>query len=407
MKRWSIALFLILLTTGVAFAAPKTAAEYLAAAAQLYSAKDYQGAAYSYEAGLVLDPNNAGGYQGLGDCYYYLGRQTDAMTAYQKSLALNPSNPKLTDFIKTFKPQDAAGASDGTTITMFSQMQATPVIDYSNTNSEPSTVKSKPEVKFAIDKSTWIRFSAGYDFALLSDFNNGVNAQQTLLDSNPNSTTATTTSTGSNGFRAGGEFGVDLDQGNGFSISFENVWTQGIGYNNNETQTLVDGSGTTVLAPQSESFQPGLFNVSLNYYAYLPAGKDSRAYFTVGGGYYQATVGFVGVDPTLSPTNENGTFTDSAFGWTFGFGDTLAVGNSFGLTLSARGRIVAFNQMTTTSVNNSTNSGPYAIVIDNSTSTTAGTINVTPVSNINATSYRYAVLDYTGFDADLSFAFYF
>ncbi|HXL73683.1 MAG TPA: hypothetical protein VN963_08675, partial [bacterium] len=225
----------------------------------------------------------------------------------------------------------------------------------------------------------------------------------------PNSTTATTSSTGSNGFRAGAEFGIDLDQGNGFSISFENVWTQGISYNNNETQTLVDSSGTTILAPQSASFQPSLMSISLNYYAYLPGGRGSRAYFTVGGGYYQATVGFVGVDPTLSNPNESGTFTDSAFGWTFGFGETLAIGNSFGLSLSARGRIVAFNQMTASSVNNQTtpNPGPYAIVIDDSSSTTTGTIYVTSTSNISTTTYRYAVLDYTGFDADLSFAFYF
>jgi hypothetical protein len=296
---------------------------------------------------------------------------------------------------------------------MFSQAQATPVIDYStSSNSEASTIKSKPEVKFAVDKSIWVRFSGGYDFSLLSDFNNGVNAQQTLLESNPNSTTAVTSSTGSNGFHAEAELGLDLDQGNGFSISYGNVWTQGINYSNNETQTLVDNSsGQTILAPQSASFQPSMMNISLNYYAYLPGGRGARSYFTIGGGYYQATVGFVGVDPTLSTPNESGTFTDSAFGWTFGFGQTLTIGNTFGLTLSARGRIVAFNQMTSPTVNNSTTidqgQGPYAIVIDDSSSTTAGTINVTPVSNISTTTYRYAVLDYTGFDADLSLSFYF
>ncbi|HXL72066.1 MAG TPA: tetratricopeptide repeat protein, partial [bacterium] len=139
MKCLGFALILIFLTTGIAFAAPKTAVEYFAMGAQLYSVKDYQGAAYSYEAGLELDPNNAGAYQGLGDCYYFLGRQTDAMTAYQKSLALNPQNLKLAEYVKTFKPQDAGGTETETT--MFSQMQATPVIDYGTTNSEPSTVK--------------------------------------------------------------------------------------------------------------------------------------------------------------------------------------------------------------------------------------------------------------------------
>jgi len=409
MKFFGVLLLLILLTTGSALAAPKTAAQYLASGAQLYSSKDYQGAAYSYEAGLVLDPNNAGGYQGLGDCYYFLGRQADAMTAYQKSLALNPNNPKLVDFVKTFKPQDAAGT--GADTTMFSQVKSSPEIDYSSpANSQASTITAKPEVKFVMDKSIWIRFSSGYDFSLLSDFNNGVNAQQTLLESNPNSTTAVTSSTGSNGFYAEAELGMDLDQGNGFSISYGNVWTQGINYSNNETQTLVDNSsGQTILAPRSASFQPSLMNISLNYYAYLPGGKGARSYFTVGGGYYQATVGFVGVDPTLPTPNESGTFSDSAFGWAFGFGQTFMIANTFGIDLSAHGRIVAFNQMTASSVNNSTtpSPGPYAIVIDNSSSTTAGTINVTSTSNIGSASYRYAVLDYTGFDANLSLSFYF
>src|SRR5665213_203889 len=409
MKRLGVALLLILLTTGFALAAPKTAADYFAMGAQLYSVKDYQGAAYSYEAGLVLDPNNAGGYQGLGDAYYFLGRQADAMTAYQKSLALNPKNLKLADYIKTFKPQDAGGTETETT--MFSQMQATPVIDYSTVNSQALTISSKPEVKFVMGKGMWATVYGGYDFALLSDLTNGINKWTPLLDSGSNTVTA---STGSNGFRAGAELGMLLDRGNGFSISCENVWTQTESYNNGVT-----------LAPQSASFQPSMMDISLNYYAYLPGGKGSRTYFTFGGGYYQATVGFVGVDPTLATPNENGTFTGSAFGWTFGFGETLAIGNSFGLELSARGRIVSFSQMTSPTVNNQSTDqgqGPYAIVINTTTTSTspAGTINVAPVSSITSTTsttgttgttvtsnYRYMVLDYTGVDADLSFNCYF
>jgi len=404
MRSFGIALFSILITVGSAMAAPKTAADYLSLGAQLYSAKDYQGGAYAYEAGLVLEPNNAGGYQGLGDCYYFLGRQADAMTAYQKSLALNPNNPKLADFVKTFKPQDAAGTSEDTT--MFSQIKSSPEIDYSAPiNSQASTITAKPEVKFAMGKDKWVRVYGGYDFSLLSDLTTGINAWTPLLDSNSNTVAA---STGSNGFMVGAEFGVDVDSGNGFSISYENVSTQTESYANGVTQ-LVNSSGVTTLASQSASFQPSMMDISLNYYAYLPGGKDARTYFTVGGGYYQATVGFVGVDPTLSNPNENGTFTGSTFGWTFGFGQALAIGNTFGLELSAKGRIVSFSQMTSPSVNNQSTDqgqGPYAIGINNSTSN-AGTINVTPVSNISATTYRYAVLDYTGVDVDLSFDFYF
>jgi tetratricopeptide (TPR) repeat protein len=405
MKRLGVVLFLILLTTGFALAAPKTAADYFAMGAQLYSVKDYQGAAYSYEAGLVLDPNNAGSYQSLGDAYYFLGRQTDAMTAYQKSLALNPKNLKLAEYVKTFKPQDATG--NETEITMFSKMQATPVIDYSTVNSQAATISSKPEVKFVMGKGTWVRFYGGYDFALLNDLNTGITSSQTLLDSNPNSVTAATANTGSNGFMAGAEFGLLLDPGNGLSISCENVWTQNLGYDSG-LQSVTVNNGMT-LAPQSASFNPSMLDISLNYYAYLPGGKGTRTYFTVGGGYYQAFVNFAGVDPTLSNPSESGTFTGTAVGWKFGFGETLAIGNSFGLEFSARGRIVTFAEMSTQTLTNqpSPPSGSaYAVVINNY-GANLGSIYVTSTNNIGGYSYRYAVLDYTGFDADLSFDFYF
>ena len=152
-------------------------------------------------------------------------------------------------------------------------------------------------------------------------------------------------------------------------------------------------------------------SVSLNYYAYIPGDKGSRSYIQLGAGMYQAVIGFTGWDPStvlssegLSP-NETGSFTATGFGGTFGFGETFAIGKDFGLDIAGRARIVTFSQVTAAGINNggtpSTN-GSYTIAINSGN----GAIAVVPTSQIG-TSYRYTVIDYSGFDASASFNFYF
>jgi tetratricopeptide (TPR) repeat protein len=89
-------------------ATPNTASVYFKMGTKLYEAMDFQGALLNFQAGLAL-VNSAPGYQGLGNCYYSLGRSQEALSAYQKSLALNPNNPHLTSFVETIKSQAAEG----------------------------------------------------------------------------------------------------------------------------------------------------------------------------------------------------------------------------------------------------------------------------------------------------------
>ncbi len=65
--------------------------------------KDYVSALQQYQAAVSADPNNAGAYQALGTCYYYLGQKAEAVSAFEKSLALNPANTQLANFLNALK----------------------------------------------------------------------------------------------------------------------------------------------------------------------------------------------------------------------------------------------------------------------------------------------------------------
>jgi tetratricopeptide (TPR) repeat protein len=389
----------IFLTAGTVFA-EKTAPEYFSMATQFYNAKDYQGAYFAFEAGLKVNPASAAGYQGLGNCLYSMGRQSEAMEAYQKSLELDPKNDKLAAFVKTFKPLDSITQETDKTRVTVADTEALSA----GTASEPVKTAmgaSRPEVRVAIDKMTWAKAYVGYDYALLADFKGGLTSLTLQAEANPNSPNATSApvaTTSSSSILVGAEFGIQVDPGNGFSLSVENAWTENQGFSN----------GISIVGDPNQifqaSFQPQLFDISLNYYAYLARGKGERTYLQFGGGFYQATVGFSGWDPNLSVPNESGTFSDSTFGGTVGVGETLALGDTFALDIFIKARIAAFNQLSASQINNggTTTNGPYGIAINQTT----GSMGVMTSNSIN-NGYRNVTLDYSGLDGSLAFDFYF
>jgi uncharacterized protein YceK len=92
--------------SGAAPGAAPTASKadpYLNAANQLMGTKDYANALKYYQAAASLDPNSAAAFQGEGSCYYYMGQKDQARDAFNKSLALNPSNTSLQNFVNTLK----------------------------------------------------------------------------------------------------------------------------------------------------------------------------------------------------------------------------------------------------------------------------------------------------------------
>jgi len=84
-------------------AVPAAGGDPFVAANKAMGSRDYQGAIALYQAAIAANPNHAGAYQGLGTAHYYLGQKAEALTAFKKSLELNPNNPQLANTIKTMQ----------------------------------------------------------------------------------------------------------------------------------------------------------------------------------------------------------------------------------------------------------------------------------------------------------------
>lgn len=72
---------------------------------QAMMSKDYNTAMQDYQAAINANPNSAAAYQGLGTCYYYMGQKDQAINAYEKAVALDPSDTRLQAFIQKLKGQ--------------------------------------------------------------------------------------------------------------------------------------------------------------------------------------------------------------------------------------------------------------------------------------------------------------
>jgi tetratricopeptide (TPR) repeat protein len=75
----------------------------LASANQALTNKDYYNALQFFQATANSDPKSAAAYQGMGTCYYYLGKKDQALVQYRMSLQLNPNNKALEAFVNSIK----------------------------------------------------------------------------------------------------------------------------------------------------------------------------------------------------------------------------------------------------------------------------------------------------------------
>jgi tetratricopeptide (TPR) repeat protein len=85
--------------------------QYLTAGNQFYAAKDYEKAITYYRVAGQNNPNSAAAYQGLGNCYYLLGRDAEALEAYEKDLGLRPDNPAVAQVIARLKAKLVSSVS--------------------------------------------------------------------------------------------------------------------------------------------------------------------------------------------------------------------------------------------------------------------------------------------------------
>lgn len=76
-----------------------TSQDYMQSAQTALQDNDLPRAIQDYLLAIKLDSRNWQAYQNLGGCYVQLGRMSEAKAAYRQSLAINPNNPVLKQFM--------------------------------------------------------------------------------------------------------------------------------------------------------------------------------------------------------------------------------------------------------------------------------------------------------------------
>jgi hypothetical protein len=86
--------------------------DYYNAGLQLYNAQNYAQASQYFSAAVQMDPTNMAALQGRANCYYTLGRYSEALADYQKVESVMPSDA-LAQLIQSLQAKVAATPATG------------------------------------------------------------------------------------------------------------------------------------------------------------------------------------------------------------------------------------------------------------------------------------------------------
>lgn len=427
----------LLLSLGVpltAYAATQQAQEYDDLGMALYRQGLYAKSIPYFQNAVQADPQDWEGYENLGNAYFKINANTDALNAYQKSLQINPDNSTLENIVQTLQtnntpvpanaelnqsavapapppanaaPPSSQSAESEEPIQGNPQTQAPPpqggqpsetiIVRHRRRryveNFEPTYADGLNPIDHA---KFWAKFETAYNYSLQSDLNNSASsinsesANGTLYGDSNWSGTATMSS---NGYMAGGEFGFLLDPYNGLAIGFRYIQSNDFVFNAVNSAPATVGSSHDF---ENGDFTPYVVPITLDYYMFFPD-RDGRFFISLGGGYYAAAVN-ISENYNFSNYNDasyygspTGTLTGGGFGCEASIGREFAIGRHFGLEVFARGR---FAQI----------SGLRGVLSDGNSygldKFSDGTV------DINQGSSGTATLDFTGFDAGISLNWY-
>jgi tetratricopeptide (TPR) repeat protein len=375
-------------------------------AISFYKTKNYESALPLFELEIKNNPGNARAYYYLGCCQY---RNKDFKNSTLNFYLFNQksSNSLIKDYadklMATLSGDDQKWVLltlNGPVPELSPSQDSKPINSQagnSNNGNNVNSAKSNIDVSLVLSKNWWLRGYSGYDYSLLGDVINSITSFPKYFNSFDIPGYTITSNTGNSGIQAGIELGFLLDKNNGFSINAENVWSQSDSY----TEIYSGTTNTTV------SVTPNLASISLNYYRYLFQQKGSRTYIAAGIGYYQTSINYYDYDinGNLNPTTA--TFTGNTIGGTLGVGQMIGIGNSFGIEVSVHGRIATIAQVSSSSLNQggTTLSGPFTLGVANEAGIPPTILIIPP--GYSGSDVRNLVVDYSGFDANLSFDFYF
>jgi len=361
-----LSIFALCLAIGTG-ALAQTAVETYNEGNALGKAGKWEQAAQKYEAATQADPNLWQAYMGLGNAYHNLGRDTEALKAYDKSLSLHPDNPTLKAYVEKIQGTQSAAPSST-----------------APSSSGPGT------------KGLFMNYSIGYDFAFPDEMNKGLKGRAAFLIDMFGYTEATTSDSNS-AIATALEFGVMLDPQN--SISLEPSF-----------RLAFEGSLTSSSDDYNETFAPHMMGLIVKYGLLIPMGQGNDLRLSLGGGWYHAIVDWHYQPDTTLPYDAKGAYEGDTLGAVLGISDEIDLGGGIALGITAKGRLARFDKVTAaTLIDNGVGvgPGPYALVVNDYNSDGKMDITFDAVANVDGTTVKYVPIDLSGIEGNISLKAYF
>src|SRR5665213_802672 len=105
-------LSILLLTPALAQAANAQAQEYDELGMSLYRQGLYAKAISYFKNAVQADSTDWEGYENLGNAYFKINDNADALSAYQSSLQINPNNTTLENIVQSLQSNTAPAAAN-------------------------------------------------------------------------------------------------------------------------------------------------------------------------------------------------------------------------------------------------------------------------------------------------------
>ena len=431
-----LALSILLLAPALAQAANAQAQEYDELGMSLYRQGLYAKAITYFQNAVQADPTDWEGYENLGNAYFKINDNADALSAYQKSLQINPNNSTLENIVQSMQGNTAPAAANARSnspadtqpaVSQPPMGAAPPTAPQSSVDSEqpidngqsnPSAMAPpQPGTTVVVrhrhrlyaqqapvyndnlapmdHRKIWVDADLAYNWSNQQDFFTGASNENNFIKQNGYTGTA---SADNSGLEGGVELGFLLNPYNGIAIGVRgivsNPYISNVNYQNG-------GDFETV------NVQPYVVPLTLDYYFFMPD-HDGRFFLTAGIGYYFVDVAvndnysYANATPA-GPTDElMGDMYGGTVGFQAGVGREFEIGPRLGLRIFARGRYAKISNIngTFTSFNGVTDN--YGLV---SAPYLGNSISVDSTSNIGGNEH-YATLDYTGFDLGIGLTFF-
>ena len=367
---------------------------------------------------VQADPNNAQAYEDMGNAYMKQDDQADALSAYQKSLAINPNNATLkvmVDNLSANAPE--AGQSQNQEPSYNQGVEEQPVRTIVIHRPRPTPLPNYNDGLPLMDHAkVWTKFEFGYNYSLQGDLMNSVtvlnndNAAGGLpLEGIQNVFTSGNAAMAPGGINLGGEIGFLLDTHMGIGIGIRYLQANDYTYNASSTNNSAGSSYPS--DSEITTMTPYVVPFTLDYYLFLPD-SGGRFFISAGVGYYAGTVSVsesysaVNFETTQGATNPppsayadtpSGDLTAGNVGFQFGIGRDFAINPNFGISLFGR-----FHYCKITNFTGTLSDGqPWALA-----KFADGSVDIDDPANIGTGGETYATIDWTGFDIGASLNFY-